>query len=124
MSKIVKAINVMISNPHKITDVVKGENETECFFRYDKKHLWSILKHDDSNYYMAYYPGNQNVEHLASIPDEEWEHVPINCVAYTSRELGTKEAKESMAELYNIVNEKVHGMDEVLDEIINSDPPF
>lgn len=124
MSKIVQAINVMVSNSQKITDVVKGANDTECFFKYDKKHLWSILKQDESHYYMAYYPGNQNIENLASISDEEWEMLPIDCVTYTSRELGTKEARESMAELFSIVNEKVHGMDEVLDDIIGTDLPF
>jgi hypothetical protein len=123
MSKIVTAINVMVSNPDRIENVVKGYSDTESFFLYDKKHQWSILK-NDFGYYMAYYPGNQDVFNLAKIPDEDWEEANIHCVNYTSKDLGTKEAKESMAELFSVVNEKVHGMDDILDEIISSDPPF
>lgn len=124
MSKIVTAINVMVSNPDRIKNVIKGYSDSECFFVYDDKHPWSIIKHNDGGYYMAYYPGNQDISKLAQIPDEHWHEANVNCVTYTSKDLGTKEAKESMAELYNIVNEKVYGMDDVLDDIINSDPPF
>ncbi|WP_026195302.1 hypothetical protein [Mariprofundus ferrooxydans] len=124
MSKIVTAINVMVSNPDRITSVIKGYNDTECFFIYDGKHPWSILKNHEGIYYMAYYPGNQDIASLAEIPDEHWDEANIHCVTYTSKDLGTKEAKESMAELFSIVNEKVYGMDDVLDDIINSDPPF
>ena len=124
MSKIVTAINVMVSNPERITNVIKGYNETECFFVYDGKHPWSILKQNDGGYYMAYYPGDQDIANLSKIPDEYWHDANVHCVSYTSKDLGTKEAKESMAELFRIVNEKVYGMDDVLNDIINSDPPF
>lgn len=124
MSKIITAINVMVSNPELITNVVKGESENECFFLYDNKHTWSILQRTDKEFYLAYYPGKQDISELASIPDEAWHHMDINCVAYNSKDLGTKEAKASMAELFSIVNEKAFGMDEVLDDIINSNPPF
>lgn len=124
MSKIVTAINVMVSNPDRIKNVIKGYNDKECFFVYDGKHPWSILKRADGEYYLAYYPNNQDISHLAGIPDEHWNEANIHCVTYISKDLGAKEAKESMAELYSIVNEKVYGMDDVLDDIINSDPPF
>lgn len=124
MSKIVTAINVMISNPEMITNVIKGAGDTECFFIYDGKHPWSILKQHDGGYYLAYYPGGQDISYLSKISDEDWHQMDINCVSYLSKDLGTKEAKDSMAELYSVVNEKVHGMDDVLDDIINSDPPF
>lgn len=124
MSKIVTAINVMVSNPDRIKNVIKGYSDSECFFVYDNKHPWSIIKHSDGGYYMAYYPGNQDISKLARIPDEHWHEADVSCVTYNSKDLGTKEAKESMAELYNIVNEKVYGMDDVLEDIINSDPPF
>lgn len=124
MSKIVTAINVMVSNPSLIKNVIRGYSGSECFFVYNNKHHWSIIKQRDDGYYMAYYPGNQDISKLAEIPDEYWGEADIDCVTYNSRDLGTKEAKESMAELYNIVNEKIYGMDDVLDDIINSDPPF
>ncbi|MFB0777982.1 hypothetical protein [Aeromonas salmonicida] len=124
MSKIVKAINVMVSNPERITGVIKGGYETECFFIYDGKHPWSILKRDDGHYYMAYYPEGQDIYELSKISSDDWNYASILCVSYTSQELGTKEAIESMAELYNIVNQKLYGMDDVLDDIINSDELF
>lgn len=124
MSKIVKAINVMVSNPGRITDVIKGGDETECFFIYDAKHPWSILKRNDGHYYMAYYPGNQDIYELSKISSDDWHYAPVVCVTYTSQELGTKEAIDSMAELYNIVSQKLYGMDDVLDDIINSDELF
>lgn len=124
MSKIVKAINVMVSNPDRIGNVIKGYNDTECFFIYDAKYSWSILLRQDGEYFLAYYPGDQDISELAKIPDEYWGDSNVHCVTYNSKDLGTKEAKESMAELYGVVNAKVYGMDDVLDEIISSDPPF
>lgn len=124
MSKIVKAINVMVSNPELITGVLKGENENECFFIYDEKHPWSILKRADGEFYLAYYPGGQDISELARIPDEAWHHLNPECVTYNSKDLGVKEARDSMSDLYNVVNEKVYGMDDVLNDIIDSDPPF
>lgn len=124
MSKFITAINVMVSNPKLITNVHKGMHATECFFKYDKKHLWSILKNPEGEFYMSYFPGDQEIDYLASIPDEHWEEIVNNQISYNSKELGTKEAKQSLSELYTIVNEKVYGIDEVLDDIINSNPDF
>ena len=121
MSKIVKAINVMVSNPSLISNVLKGVHSTECFFKYARNHYWSILKSPNGVYYLHYYPGNPKLEHLAKIPDEEWDQHGPHSVSYNSRELATKEATESLSELFAIVNEKVHGMDDVFDDIIGTD---
>lgn len=71
---------------------------------------------------MLYYSGNQDISTLASIPDEYWQEENIKSVSYNSKDLGTVEAKESMRDLFDIVNEKVYGIDDVLNDIINSDP--
>lgn len=124
MSKIVKAVNAMVSNPDKITHSVKGYHETECFFKYDSKHHWSILKTSDDNYILNYYPSQPDLNSLANIPDEVWdEHAPSS-VGYRTKDLAAKEAVDSFRELFSIVNEKLHGMDDVLDEIIGSDMQF
>ena len=73
---------------------------------------------------MAFFPSKPDIGNLASIPDEHWEDVAPNQVNYSSKELGTKEAKQSMRELYTLLSEKVYGIDEVLDDIISSDVPF
>jgi hypothetical protein len=118
MSRIVTAVNAMISNPDLITNSIQGDMDTECFFKYDKKHLWSIIDSENGEYVLYYYPGNQSLEELASIPEERWHQENINSVPYNTKTLGTKEANDSFKELNTIVKEKVYGMDDVLDDII------
>ncbi|MGB0467626.1 MAG: hypothetical protein ACPGF7_08880 [Pontibacterium sp.] len=123
MNKIIKAIKVMVSNPEKITGAVKGQHETECFFRYDEKHHWSILETNDKHYFLNYFPDQPNLNSLASIPDESWQELSPNSVVYNTKDLAAKEAIDSSRELYSIVNEKLYGMDHVLDDIINGNIP-
>jgi len=124
MSKIVAAVNVMISNPSKITNVIRGQHENECFFKYDNRHKWSIYRNRNDGYCLNYYSSDSNLEELASIPDEAWDHDSPAQVVYTTSELGTKEALATFSELFTIVSEKALGMDKILDDIINSDFPF
>lgn len=125
MSKIVQAVNAMISRSDLITDVYKGEYETECFFKYDGKHNWSIGEGSNS-FFISYYPGESvDLKELASIPNDHWDNAAPRNISYNTQTIGTKEATESFSELLNIVNEKIHGMDSILDDIINSDDmPF
>ncbi|HEE9761568.1 TPA: hypothetical protein R8F97_002466 [Pseudomonas putida] len=120
MSKIIEAVNVMISNQDHIDQVFQGNYGGEVFFRYGQKHKWSILKNDSDDYYLHYYPGTVDLEQLASWPDEYW-HDFNGMVSYNSKDLGTKEAKDSLRELHAVVKEKVFGMDDVLTDIIRSD---
>lgn len=121
MSKIVTAINSMISNSELITDVIKGTYDSEYFFKYSKKHNWSIFKAKDDNYILNYYPGNPNLNDLAGLPDEAWEDHGPQLVNYSTKTLGTKEAIDSFRELHSIVSEKAYGMDDVLNDIIGND---
>lgn len=120
MSKIIEAINVMISNHENIDQVYQGTYASEVFFRYAKKHKWSILKSDSGDYYLSYYSGRYDLEEMARWPDEAW-HDFDDMVSYNSKDLGTKEARDSLRELHTLVKEKVFGMDTVLDDIIKSD---
>lgn len=120
MSKIVTAINAMISNPELITNVIQGDIDSECFFNYDKKHSWSIIENKDGKFFLHYYPGNLDIDALASIPGEHWGDADIRSVVYTSEVLGTKEAIDSLKELNSIVREKLYGMDDVLEDIIGT----
>lgn len=120
MSKIVAAINAMISNSDSITNVVQGDMDSECFFVYDKKHTWSIIENKAGKYFLHYYPGNPSVNELARIPSQHWHEAEIHSVVYTSEVLGTKEALDSLKELNSIVREKLYGMDSVLEEIIET----
>ena len=41
MSKIVQAVNAMISNPEKITNIARSEKSRDAFyFEYDSGHIW------------------------------------------------------------------------------------
>jgi hypothetical protein len=124
VSKIVKAINVMASHPELISGVIKGAHETECFFVYDKKHKWSILKNSKGDFYLSYYPGDPDLAEISKIPDEYWDEHGPRAVSYNSKDLATKEATDSLRDLYTIVSEKAYGIDDILDDIIASDKEF
>ena len=116
MSKIVTAVNAMILNTEKISDVLYIG--WWMFFLYDGKYVWSIRWDEPTDqYYLCLYP-DLSMERLESLSDLEWEHV--RSVTYSTEELKTREAKESFAELYLIVKEKAHGVDRVLDDIIGT----
>lgn len=120
MSKIIEAVNVMISNQDKIDSTFQGTYQREIFFRYANKHNWSILENEAGEFYLHYYPGKYSIEDMASWPEETWNDFR-GIVSYNSKDLGTKEAKDSLRELYAVVKEKVYGMDDVLTDIIKSD---
>lgn len=123
MSKIVTAVNVMISCASMISGVL--QNGSKLFFLYDDKYKWSLGYDDDTdNYYLFYYPGSEPIDRLAAMDFYEASYVSYS----TETDLKTREAKESLAELYRILKEKIHGVDKVLDDIIDSsgcfDDPF
>lgn len=123
MSKIVQAVNSMIVNQALINPVIAGRTET--FFLYRDKYLWSMrYDNDRGGYYLWHYPNTQDIKLVASRDSEESEWDDIEMVTYNSSDIGTREAKASFSELYNIVREKLYGMDEVLNDIISDGEPF
>lgn len=122
MSKIITAINVMVSNPTLLTDVHLGFHRGEVFFKYSEKHCWSITKIDNGDEYsLSYYPGSPDPETLADLPNIAVGLSDQQKVSYNTRELATREARDSFGELFSLVNEKAYGLDKVLEEIISSD---
>lgn len=118
MSKIVSAVNSMASNKEKIGPVMLGRGD-EIFFTYDGKYNWSMT-HSNDNYFLFFYPpvSQYTLSQLASVDEpNEWENMPM--VRYDAKELGTREAMQTFADLHTIIKEKVYGVDEVLDEIID-----
>ena len=59
---------------------------------------------------------------MASWPDDVWENFN-SAVGYSTKELATREALQTFFELHSIVQGKVYGMSDVLDNIID-DVPF
>lgn len=124
MSKIIQAVNSMISNADSISQVTYGCQGKEIFFSYKNQYKWSIKLIDDGSYSLWFYKTNKSIENLSNIFDEEWEEIPM--MHYSTKELATKEAFASFEELYRVVKEKMLGMDTVLDDIIKDmdDLPF
>lgn len=116
--KIIEALNSIISNPNKITDVY--QNDKEFFFLYDDKYKWSITLNPDGHYVAFLYPKNdKTIEELASM-DSLGFVTYKNFITFKSEEIKTREATETFAELYRLVSNRLFGVDEILDDIINS----
>lgn len=119
MSKIVVAANAMIDNKGKISNVVPGINGVEVFFLFDGRYKWSVIERADSAYALVYYPGSQTLEELAGMEEYEWVEFS-ELVYYNSKDIGTRESEETFRELYKLVKDMKYGMDDILDNIINS----
>lgn len=115
MSKIVSAVNAMIINSNKISNVLVGQGG-EYFFLYDGKYKWSMIKRDDDTL-LWFYPSKHSLETLAAYENHDWDELPM--VTYRTSEIGAREARESFNELYTLLKEKMYGIDEMLEEIIN-----
>lgn len=116
MAKIVQAVNVMISNPELITKVARGtHDQNEFYFEY-KKFIWSLRKADD-DYFLFYYPGKTKVEDVARLGSFD----NVDMMSYSTLAIRTTEAEQSFSELYEILRERLYGMNLVLDEIIGGD---
>lgn len=116
MAKIIEVVNAMITNQEKITNVIK--NDDEYYFLYNKKYKWSTKKEDDENYYIYFYPDpNKSLDDLTNITD--WQGYG-NYVSYTTADLKTQEAEETFRELFQIVSDKLYGIDKIFDDIINN----
>lgn len=119
MSKIVQAVNAMIANSKLITTVVRRGDD--LFFLYKDKYKWSIAKRGEE-YLLWFYPGKETLEQIASHEGADWDKVDM--VTYRDSEIGTHEAKASFSELYQLLGEKVYGVNDVLDDIISDESPF
>ncbi|RST45550.1 hypothetical protein [Variovorax sp. DXTD-1] len=119
MSKIVQAVNSMIANRSNISLVQKGAGG-ELFFVYKGKYVWSMTKNSDG-VILWYYPNVSSPENLVYFEGGDWEDVAM--VTYKDWEIGTREAKSTFSELYMVVSERLYGVDQMLDDIID-DLPF
>jgi len=116
--KIVSAVNAMIANSGKISNVLEGNVPSdEVFFVYNGKYKFSVSKSKD-DVSVFFYPGLETIEQLAAWDEQDWERSGVNLVRYSAKELGDKEAMESFSELFRAVKERVYGVDDVLDDII------
>lgn len=128
MSKIVQAVNAMIIKKHKISSVTQGLASNELFFLYDQKYKWSLLhggelefdSGEQEDYVLFYYRTDLTIERLVTVDVESMPQVKL--ARYSANEIGTKEALGSFRELYLVLKEKLLGIDEVLDDIIEEEP--
>ncbi len=114
MSKIVRAINTMILNMEKISEVT--ESKAEIYFLYDSKYKWSVRK-GTSGYYLTFYPGNMTLQELIQAKQK---NLPVQNMVYNTVELNTRESGASFAELYILIREKLLKIDKILEDIIEA----
>lgn len=112
MSKIVRAVNTMILNKEKISDVI--ESKGEIYFIYDIIYKWSVRK-ASGVYYLTFYPEDIPLEELIKLKGK---NIVVKNIVYNTDELNSREAKASFSELYVLIKEKSLKVDEILEEII------
>lgn len=114
MAKIVQVANAMISNKEKISNVLR--NDKEYYFLYNKKYKWSISTLEEE-YYLHFYPTDSlSIEDLSVFTN--WDSFN-QFVTYSTKDLKTQESLETFRELYQLVSNRVYGLDDIFDEIIN-----
>lgn len=116
MSKIIQAVNAMISKSDKISKCI--ENDGEYFFLYNEKYRWSIVRYGDDSYSLFYYSCEESIEQL-SLLGERARLEGVDFVQYSTRDLKFRESYESFQDLYLTITEKLHGVDIMLDDIID-----
>ena len=83
--------------------------------------IWSIFEYcepdNESGYSLVLYPRTKSISQLESSDNPRFNTPHI---IYCSGDLKTQEALESFHELYNILKEKVYGVDDILNKIIMS----
>lgn len=118
MNKIIQVINTMISNSGRISNVLAAQQD-EYFFIYNEKHKWSIMetKEDPDNITLFLYPDeNIKLETLAYDTDFGTYN---KFVTYRAEDFKSSEVIESYRELLKVVKDKIYGIDEILDDILN-----
>lgn len=114
MYKIVAAVNSMISNSHLIEQVKRHGNV--CYFIYDRRFKWSIAKNTE-DYFLCYYPTEHSLEDIITYSDYDGFD---EYVVYSTKDIKTKESIESFSDLYQTIQNKLYGIDSVLDQIIST----
>ena len=120
-SKIVQAVNVMCVRPMDIQNVTPLADGEILFSYGPKEYKWGIKESQNFQGHLTlfFYPRAESIEALANTVD--WTTEPHT--SYSTKEIGTEEARQTFRELYSIVKEKLYGVDEVLNDIIG-DIPF
>jgi len=124
--KIVLVVNSIISHKEKITDVVV--EKSEFFFLYNGKHKWSVKKFEQDwkeHFIVNFFPDNpddiigRNITDI--VTSRSWGGGIDNVVSYSTKELDTVEAYETFKELYELLFDKVYGIDDIFNDIIGED---
>jgi len=120
MTKIVLAVNAMVSNSGRITEVRKDPvTYDDYYFTYDAKYCWEVKRTPAGHYRIWYFPGQLDTEELQDLA--KWK--TATKVRYSTEDLRTREARETFAELFRCVVEKFYGVEKHLDDIIQDGYP-
>lgn len=127
MSKIVAAINTMVSNSNKISNVINVN--TYWFFLYDDKYAWCIESREyegENRYVLFFIKAEHNFYVNDTIIFERFSRKDVRslvkngeAIEYNSNEIGSDESLQAFRLLFTAIKEKGIGIDKVLDDIIN-----
>jgi hypothetical protein len=122
-AKLVIALNTMIENFGKITEIHKAGST--YFFRYLGKQTWAIqcvlnvpFISDLHEYRAFYFPGDVTPQQAAL--GMERNDPQLEQVSFSTSEIKTTEARETFSDLYRRLGMKEFNIDRVLDEIIQA----
>jgi hypothetical protein len=116
MTKIVSAVNVMISNKNAIGNIKRSHGA--FYFIYDKKYKWSIHPVKKSqDYVLFFYPGTVSLDTIMEMDVEDWNTFD-EYIMYKTDEIKAPEAKKVFTELFTILKERQFGLDNILNDII------
>jgi len=125
-SKIVIAVNSMISNDQNITEVeISGRDANGYAFTYKGEYVWGIYRYEDENgiqqHILHYFPeiDSTDLESVVDMDEDNWDSTKK--VTYRTKEIDTTEARSTFSELFVMLSEKAYGIDEVLNDIISDD---
>jgi hypothetical protein len=109
----------MIANKEKITNIRKKYGE--LFFLYDEKYKWSINYNDErEDYCLYYYKTDVSIDDLVTYGTLSGTEL----VSYRAKDIGTKEAFSTFRDLFQILKEKLVGIEKVLNDIIDEEGPL
>lgn len=121
--KAVAVIKRIVSSPETIKEIIDADNE--FYFKF-QGHAFSILKRIDHEEYGPYtfyiYPKwNSSTNELSSI-FAAGNDFGVKIVAFHASRLG-KEAEAQFAKLYELIERKAGGVEDILDDILQA-PEF
>lgn len=128
-SKIIIAVNSMISNEQNISRVERSGKLAANGYAFSyNEYVWLIFRYEDAHgiqeHILHYFPemDSDDIQSIVDMDEDDWDSTKR--VTYRTSEIDTTEARATFSELFVMLSEKAYGIDDVLNDIISDDEPF